>query len=59
MKTRTLLDGTEVEDLDKAMTLEVYTKCPEKWLLTDMQTGEKYIGYKTEGNNYWKRVNDA
>jgi hypothetical protein len=59
MKTRTLLDGTEVEDLDKAVTLEVYTKCPEKWLLTDMQTGEKYIGYKTEGTNHWKRINDA
>lgn len=59
MKTRTLLDGTEVEELDKAMTLEVYTKCPEKWMLIDMQTGEKYIGYKTEGNNFWKRVNDA
>lgn len=59
MNTRTLLDGTEVEELDKAITLEVYTKCPEKWLLTDMQTGEKYIGYKTEGTNFWKRVNDA
>lgn len=59
MKTRTLLDGQEVEELDKAMTLEVYTRCPEKWLLTDMQTGEKYIGYKTQGNNSWKRITDA
>lgn len=59
MKTRTLLDGQEVEELDKAITLEVYTRCPEKWLLTDMQTGEKYIGYKTQGNNSWKRITDA
>lgn len=57
MKTRTLLDGNEVEELDQAVTLEVRTKCPEKWMLVDMQTGERYIGYKTAGPNYWRKVN--
>ena len=59
MNTRTLLDGHEVEELDLPVTLTVYTKCPEKWMLTDMQTGEKYIGYPTAGPNSWKRVGDA
>jgi len=59
MNTRTLLDGQEVQELDEAITLEVYTKCPEKWMLIDMQTGEKYIGYSTPGPNSWKRVGDA
>jgi hypothetical protein len=59
MNTRTLLDGQEVQDLDTPVTLEVYTKCPEKWMLIDMQTGEKYIGHSTPGPNSWKRVGDA
>jgi hypothetical protein len=59
MNTRTLLDGQEVRDLDTPITLEVYTKCPEKWMLIDMQTGEKYIGHSTPGPNSWKRVGDA
>lgn len=56
--TRTLLDGRDVEELDKPITLKVYTKCPEKYMLIDMQTGERYIGYKTTGNNYWRKVNE-
>ncbi len=58
MKTRTLLDGREVEELDEPITLKVRTKCPEKWMLVDMQTGERYIGYKTKGTNYWCKVNE-
>jgi len=41
---RKLLDGTEVNEYDKATTLKVYTKCPEKYKLIDMETGEEYIG---------------
>ena len=54
---RTLLDGQEVFELDKAVTLEVYTKCPEKYMLIDMQTGEKYIGTRANGNQDWKKIN--
>ena len=53
---RTLQDGTEVQELEQAKTLTVHTKCPEKWKLVDMETGEVYIGYATEGNLSWRRV---
>lgn len=57
MNTRKLQDGTEVEEFDKAVTLTVYTKCPEKYMLIDMQTGEKYIGTRSSGNQDWKKIN--
>jgi hypothetical protein len=57
MNTRTLLDGQDVEELDKAITLRVYTKCPEKYMLIDLQTGERYIGTKSDNNHDWKKVN--
>lgn len=59
--TRTLLDGTEVTELPSAVTLEVYTRCPEKWMLIDLQTGERYIGHKNPaaGPSHWEKINDA
>jgi hypothetical protein len=59
MKYRTLKDGSVVEELDTPITLEVYTKCPEKWLLVDLETGERYTGYTTEGKLHWKKLQDA
>ena len=56
MKTRKLQDSTTVPELDKPKTLEVYTKCPEKWLLIDLETGERYTGYSTDGAYNWKKV---
>ena len=53
---RTLKDGSTVEELDMPVTLTVYTKCPEKWKLIDMETGEKYVGYTTPGTNHWKKT---
>jgi hypothetical protein len=41
---RKLLDGTEVAEYKEATTLKVYTKCPEKYKLVDMETGEEYKG---------------
>lgn len=57
-QTRTLLDGRDVIELETAVTLEVHTKCPEKWMLIDMQTGERYIGHSdpTAGPSHWKKV---
>ncbi len=57
-KTRTLLDGNDVPELDKAVTLEVYTKCPEKYMLIDMQTGERYIGHydPDAGPSHWEKI---
>jgi hypothetical protein len=59
MKTRTLKDGTEVKELELPVTLKVYTRCPEKYKLIDMETGEEYIGYPTIGNSSWKKVKNA
>ena len=53
---RKLVDGTEVQELEMPVTLQVYTKCPEKWLLIDRETGEHYIGYSTQGKNHWKKL---
>ena len=59
-KTRILLDGTEVEEFEKAVDLTIHTKCPEKWLLIDLETGQEYMG-SDKPNLYgkWKRVKDA
>jgi len=59
MKTRTLTSGETVQELDKAVTLEVYTRCPEKYKLTDMETGEEYVGYATDGKNSWRKLNQG
>lgn len=59
MKFRRLLNGNQVEELDEAVDLTIHTKCPEKWLLIDLETGQEYIGSPTP-NLYgkWKRVKD-
>ena len=58
MKERVLKDGTIVKELDKVKTLEVKTRCPEKWKLIDLETGEEYIGWQTDGPRSWRRVDD-
>ncbi len=59
MNTRTLLDGRDVKELEKSVTLEVKTKCPSKWMLIDLQTGERYIGHEdpAKGPSHWKKIN--
>lgn len=54
---RKLLDGSEVTELATAKTLTVVTKCPEKWMLVDLETGERYIGRPTDGSSDWLNVN--
>lgn len=56
MKVRKLIDGSEAIEHKDAITLTVKTKCPSKWLLIDMETGEQYIGYETPGKNSWKKL---
>lgn len=34
----------EFEELDKSITLVVKTKCPQKWLLIDRETGNVFEG---------------
>lgn len=44
MTKRILKDGSEVESFDKPVDLIIHTKAPEKWKLTDLETGEEYLG---------------
>jgi len=55
---RKLLDGTTVPNLDENITLKVYTKCPEKYKLVDMETGDEYVGQlPQEGGLHWRKTN--
>lgn len=58
MTERTLIDGTKVKELKEAKTLTVFTKCPSKYMLIDMETGQVYTGYDTEGKNSWKLIQE-
>lgn len=59
MKKRKLKDGTEVNELDQAVQLTVTTKCPNKWLLIDRETGEAYEAYTSPGKHQWKKLYNA
>jgi hypothetical protein len=59
MNTRKLKDGTTVSELDESIVLTVKTKCPEKWILFDKETGEVYTGYTTTGKNSWKKLDTS
>jgi len=57
MKTRILEDGTEVEEYDRNIVLQVVTKCPGKYKLIDMETGQEYVGQDPKKTFHWKRIN--
>ncbi|WJZ27923.1 hypothetical protein NCTGTJJY_CDS0044 [Serratia phage 92A1] len=56
-KGRKLQSGKVVAETDKPVTATLITKCPEKWLLIDEETGVHYrpSGDSTIGKQ-WKRV---
>jgi hypothetical protein len=53
---RKLLDGTTAEELKKAKTLTIKTKCPGKWMLADKETGEVYVPHTADGKLQWKKI---
>jgi hypothetical protein len=57
---RKLINGEEAEEFETAVDLTIHTKCPGKWLLIDLETGQEYIG-SPRPNLYgkWKRIKDA
>ena len=58
MKKRTLQDGTEVEELNKPVNLTILTKCPKKWKIIDMETGQCYTASgEYEIYKQWKLLN--
>jgi hypothetical protein len=56
MNYRKLLDGSLAENLDQSVTLTVKTKCPSKYKLIYLETGQTYIGYNTEGKHSWQPI---
>lgn len=54
---RILIDGSIVPELEEPITLKVVTKCPQKWKLIDMETGQSYTGTVPvhEDDLHWQR----
>ena len=50
---RKLLDGREVEESKENVDIIIRTKCPKKWRITDMETGQIYEG--TGDNDLYKQ----
>ena len=43
-KTRKSKTGKTINELDKPITLKLHTKCPDKYILIDTETGQFYVG---------------
>ena len=41
-KFRKLKSGESVEELDNSIKLIIKTKCPTKWIIEDLETGQRY-----------------
>jgi len=54
--TRTLKNGEAVEELEIPVILTIKTKCPQKYMLIDQETGEVYTPYETPGSSQWRKI---
>jgi len=54
--TRTLKNGESVEELEIPVILTIKTKCPQKYMLIDQETGEVYTPYTTPGSSQWQKI---
>lgn len=52
MPDRTLLSGRKVPELPAPVTLPLESRCPEKWLAVDLQTGDIW----RRGGEGWRRA---
>ena len=41
-KYRTLVNGEKAQELDSSVELVIKTKCPTKWIIEDLETGQRY-----------------
>ena len=41
-KERLLKNGEKVEELENSIQLIIKTKCPTKWIIEDLETGQRY-----------------
>lgn len=57
---RYLRDGSKINELERPIELVVKTKCPNKYKLVDMETGEEYVGTSpSECSYFWKKIHNA
>ena len=56
MTKRKITDGSEVPELSESITLTIKTRCPEKYMLIDRETGEVYTPHTTPGTSQWKKI---
>jgi hypothetical protein len=59
MIKRKMINGNKVTELEFPVTLTICTKCPEKWKLIDLETGEEYIGvlpFDRKKDRHWKKI---
>jgi hypothetical protein len=45
--------GRDLNITEHPVSLTIYTKCPEKWVLVDTETGQTYKGNQ---GGYWDRL---
>ena len=56
---RRLNNGDKVPELDKSVDLTIKTKCPRKWKIIDMETGQSYVATgKTKLYEMWTPCKD-
>lgn len=53
---RTLQNGKTAPELDIPVILTIRTRCPEKYLLIDQETGEVYTPHSTQGTQQWRKI---
>tara|TARA_B100000579_G_scaffold428610_1_gene439067 strand:- start:1275 stop:1469 length:195 start_codon:yes stop_codon:yes gene_type:complete len=41
-KFRKLKNGEKAKELEKSIQLIIKTKCPTKWIIEDLETGQRY-----------------
>jgi len=46
-------EAKKFEELQESINLIVKTKCPDKWMLIDKETGQTYVGNKM---GHWDRL---
>lgn len=57
LKIRELITGEQAENLVSPVDLIIHTKCPSKWLLIDLETGQMYRGLENRGPwGQWRRL---
>ncbi len=54
-----LTNGEKVEELETSIQLIIKTKCPTKWIIEDLETGQRYrANGSTEIGSMFTPIND-